>query len=125
MAYPEGIVFAFLPFGKTGNTLVDPVGVELIASARKNFMAVSLMSHIPYQLVVGGIEYVVKGNGKFHYSEARPEMAPVNRNRIDNVLPKVLANQVKVLLRYLPQVGRKTYSLEVFSGIYFHCESVR
>ena len=38
-------------------------------------MAVSLMTHIPHNAVVGGVEHVVQGYGKLNHSERRCKVA--------------------------------------------------
>src|SRR5690554_75459 len=62
MTHTKSIVFAFASFRKSTETFVDPVGVEFSSATGKNFMAVCLMTYVPYNLVFGSIEHIVQGN---------------------------------------------------------------
>jgi hypothetical protein len=43
--------------------------MEYIPSTGEDLMTVSLVPHIPYDLVVRGIEYMMEGNSKFHHTQ--------------------------------------------------------
>ena len=122
MTYTEGIVFTFLSFRKTGNSTENTVCVKKVPAAGQYLVPVSLMPHIPYKLVVWRIKYIMKCNGEFHHTQAGSEMTAENGNIIYDVLPQVLANQLKVRLIHFSQIRRISDSLEVFSGCYFHAD---
>jgi hypothetical protein len=69
--------------------------MEGFPPAGEYFMSVSLMANVPYQLVIWGIIYVVKGNGQFHHSKAGSKMTTMYTHHIDDVLPQFFTNLVQ------------------------------
>ena len=68
MSAGKGVVLALL-WGREGaQTMQLPVCVELLLTACKNLMAGSLMSHIPDDAVVWGVEYIMQGNGQLYHA---------------------------------------------------------
>jgi hypothetical protein len=64
--------------------------MKILLATGQNFMAICLMPHIPYELIVRGIEYIVKSYGQVNHTEASPEMPPIHRHTINNILPELL-----------------------------------
>jgi len=66
MTYSKRIILTLRSFRKSGDAFIDPVCMEYFPAIGKYFMAVSLMTHIPYKLIVGSIKYIMKGYCKFN-----------------------------------------------------------
>lgn len=58
---------------------------EVFAPAGQDLMAVSLMSHVPDDTVVGCIEYVVQRHRKVHCAQAGAEMTGRHRQHFQNI----------------------------------------
>jgi hypothetical protein len=63
--------------------------MENIPSSGENLMTVGLVSHIPDNLIIGGIEYVVKGHSQFNHTQAGTKMPGVGRNNLDDILTQL------------------------------------
>ena len=72
-------------------------------------MCISLVAHIPYQLIFGSIENIVKGNSKLDNAQAGAKMPGVYRDHIDNEIPYFPAQLWQLLHRHLPKVRRRIY----------------
>src|SRR5690606_18470347 len=106
MPHAESIKFTFAAFGKTADALVLPVGNKHIPAAGEDFMPVSLVAYIPYQLIVGGIKNIVQRNGKLHHTEACAKMPTMNAHHIHDVLAQFFTNlQQLILTQFLKVVG--------------------
>ena len=97
MSCAEGIVGTFVHLGETADATIGADGGELIASSGKDFMTISLVTHIPYQFIVGGVEDVVKGYSKFDSTQTRGEMPRMGCQRVNNITAQ--------LVGYLFEVG--------------------
>ena len=60
------------------------IGLELIAPAGQYFVSVGLVSDVPDEFVVRGIEDVVNGDGQFDDAETGPEVSRVVGQRFDD-----------------------------------------
>src|SRR4030095_13898907 len=96
MSHSKRVVFTFTSSWKTAKSLILSVGNKIIAPAGENFMPVSLVSHIPNQLIVGRIENIMECNGQFNHAKARTKMTPMNADNINDVLAQFVANLVKL-----------------------------
>ena len=86
MPYAEGVVLAFTALGESTESIVFPVRWKHVAAAGKDFVSVSLMAYIPYQLVVRRVKHIVQGNAKFYNSKAGSKVAAMYAHHIDDVL---------------------------------------
>mmetsp|Transcript_20625 Transcript_20625/g.44893 ORF Transcript_20625/g.44893 Transcript_20625/m.44893 type:complete len:251 (+) Transcript_20625:1572-2324(+) len=59
MAGAERIVFTFFSFAKSGDTIQLTEGGESVPSSGQNLVGVTLMGHIPNNIVVRHVEYIV------------------------------------------------------------------
>ena len=57
---------------------------KAFAAACENFVCVCLVSHVPYQLVIGGIKHIVQCHGQFHCAERRTQVTWVLAQLLDN-----------------------------------------
>ncbi len=77
VAGAERVVFAFRHFWETADAAVHPLVFELLFSACENLVGVTLVSHIPDQIVVRRVEGVMQGDGEFHDAQARAQMSRI------------------------------------------------
>jgi hypothetical protein len=87
MSYTKGIIFAFSPFGKAAKASVFAVGGKIIPASGEYFMTISLVAYVPYQLIVRSIEYIVQRYGQFNDTQASSEMASMDADYVNDVLP--------------------------------------
>ena len=77
MSAGKGVILAFLGRGEGTQSVQVAVGGKLFAPSRQYLMSAGLMTHVPYDTVVGGIEYIVQSNGEFHHTQAAGKMAGI------------------------------------------------
>ncbi|ERJ64647.1 hypothetical protein HMPREF1553_02296 [Porphyromonas gingivalis F0568] len=85
MSGRECVVFAFFRRGETADAPPLAQMAEVFAPAGQDLMAVSLMSHVPDDTVVGCIEYVVQRHRKVHCAQAGAEMTGRHRQHFQNI----------------------------------------
>src|SRR5690554_1629187 len=86
MSYTKGIIVTFLSLWEARKPFIQAVGMKNIPSASQNLMAVGLMAHIPHQLILRSVKYIVKGYGQFHHAQSRTKMTAVHRDIVHNKL---------------------------------------
>ena len=74
------------------------------------------MAHVPDQLVVRRIEYVMQRGGQLDDAETRSQMAGIQRELLDDESTQLVAVADQFLLRKFPQIGRRIDPVEVFVG---------
>ena len=82
----ESVVFAFSAGRKWGQALVLLDGVEPITAARQHLVRVGLVTHVPDEAVIGGIEHVMQGNREFDRTQASGKMPPSGADAVDQEL---------------------------------------
>ena len=90
MAYAKAVILALAAFGKPTQAIVFTIGAEIIAAPREDLMPVGLVAYIPYQLVIRGIENVMKGYRKLDHSQAGCEMASMDADRVNDILTQLI-----------------------------------
>src|SRR5690606_17834979 len=98
MPYAKGIVFTFAALRETAESAVFPVGMKLLASSGKDFMPISLMPYIPYELVIRSIEHIMQGYGKLGYAQTCSKMTAVHTDTVNNKLTQLIANLLQLRL---------------------------
>src|SRR6185295_12879307 len=104
MAHPKTIIFTFASFRKTAKAFIFPVGDKIVAAAGKDLMAISLVTNVPYQLIVRRIVNVMKCGSQFDDAKAGPKMPAMNADYIYNILAKFITNLVEFFSWQLLQV---------------------
>jgi hypothetical protein len=92
MAYAECIILTFRASWESTQPIVFSVRAEIIPAACEDLVAIGLVSYVPYELVVGGIEDVVEGYGELDYAQAGCEVASMNAHGIDDVLTEFVTD---------------------------------
>jgi hypothetical protein len=71
----KGVVFTFIPARKTRQAAQLAQAGHALAPTREDFVRVSLMTHVPDQTVMGGIENVMQGNGQLDCAKVRAQVS--------------------------------------------------
>ena len=93
MSGTKGVMDALGSFREAADAAEFPVGMEHIPSACKDFVPIGLVTHIPYDLVAGGIEDIMQRHGKFNDPEAGTQVPRIRRYHVDDELPEFIAEQ--------------------------------
>ena len=91
VAYAEGVVLAFLPVGEGAHAALGADAGHPVLAPGQDLVGVSLMPHVPDQLVARRVEHVVQGDGQLHRPQPRREMPPRYAHRLRQVLAQLLA----------------------------------
>ena len=94
MAHTEGVVFAFLPFGKAGQAFVGAQGGKRFFASCDDFVDVSLMPYIKDEFVPGRVKDPVQGQGQFHHAQIGSQVPAVLGHDFDEQLPDLLRQPV-------------------------------
>src|SRR5450432_4282840 len=81
----EGVVFAFLALGETGQTAAGAKGANAVATARQNLVRIGLVANVPDQFVGWRVEHVMQRDSKLDDTEPGSEMPASNRDRADGL----------------------------------------
>ena len=109
MTAGEGVVLALQWGGKRADAMQMTVGAERVATSCKYLVTISLMTYIPHDAVVGGIEDIVQGNGNLDDAQTRGKVTGIDRHLVDNVLAQLAANLCQLVYIQLAQVRRVFY----------------
>ena len=90
MAGIKAIIGTFLPLGKTADSPQLSKPVEVIHSSGKNLMGIALVSHIPYQLILGQIQAMKKSDGQLHHPQIGGQMPPMHGGFFQNKASQLL-----------------------------------
>jgi hypothetical protein len=90
MAHIKTVEGAFFPLRKTADPAVLAYRGKLRAPARKNFMSIGLMPHIPHDAVLRSVEGAVQRNGQIDNAETRREVSAGFGHHLDDLLPELL-----------------------------------
>ena len=83
MAHAKRIEFALLPHRERRKTLFSPQCTHTFAATGEYLVRIGLVTHVPDELIVWGIQDIVKCNGEFDHAEAGPEMTACLTHGID------------------------------------------
>jgi len=78
VAHVKAVVGRFIPLGKAADAVLLSQGGKTVAPSGEQFVGVGLVPHVPDDLVVGGGEDPVQGNGQFHHPQAGRQVAAVS-----------------------------------------------
>ena len=96
MARIEGVMGAFSPFGKTGKPLPFAQAGKSRVTPGQELVGVTLMPHIPYDLVFRRIENAVKADTKFYRTQVGGKMPPVLGNPVYNDIPNLSGKPIEI-----------------------------
>ena len=85
MSCLEFVVNAFVAFEEAGESFVLANRVQLIAASRQDFMHVSLMPHVPDELIFWRVKGVMQRDGQFDCAETCACMPADFGERFDHI----------------------------------------
>ena len=74
MGRTKRVVIGFAAFGEPAQPVFLAQSVHPVAAACQDFVRITLMPHIPDQLVARRVEDRVNGNGQFDHTQRRSKM---------------------------------------------------
>jgi len=77
VAHIKAVVGRFIPLGKPADAVLPAQGGKTVAPAGQQLVGIGLVPHVPDDLVVGGGEDPVQGNGQLHHPQAGRQVAAV------------------------------------------------
>jgi hypothetical protein len=86
MPGPEGVVLALVPLQEAGDAVFLTQRLHLARATRQDLVRVSLVAHVPDDLIARRIEDAVQRDGKLHHPEARTDVTPRARADVDETL---------------------------------------
>ena len=114
MASTKGVVLALLDAREATDSTHLTIGWEEVTTTCDDLVGISLMAHVPHQLIVGGVIDVVKRNGELHHTKTRSQVTRVFRALLDDVLSKLVTIHLKLLDREALKIGRRVYLAKEF-----------
>ena len=99
MAHAEGVERTLGHLGESADAFVCAVGLERFPPACDDLVGISLVPHVPDNLVGGGIVDIVQGYGKFYSAETGSEMSRIPGAAVYHVPPDLTAQGLKLFDR--------------------------
>ena len=87
----KGVIGAFAAFGEAGQTILHPQGADPVATSCQDFMGITLMGHVPNNLVLGGVENRMQGDGHFHNTQPRSKVTTRHRHGRNRLGPHLIS----------------------------------
>ena len=78
MARSESVILALGTFGKTADSAVLAKSAEFLLTPGQKLMRVRLVADIPYEAVMSGIKYIMKGYRQFNTPRLGARWPPVS-----------------------------------------------
>ncbi len=103
----QGVVGAFGHARKAADAAQPALAAERLAAPRDDLVGVGLVADVPYDAVVGRVVDVVQRCGQLHGSEARGQMARVDRAFVDDVAAQFVAVTAQLLRPELFELLRR------------------
>ena len=113
MPRDKRVVLALRRIGERTQTLELPVCREPVSAPRQYLMRISLVTYIPYQLILRRVEYVVQRYRQFYRTQRRTQMTGMLTQRLDDILPQLGTHLRQLTYRHLLQVGRRVYMTDI------------
>src|SRR5258706_9755150 len=108
----EGVVFALAALGEPGKAAALTHRTHAPASPGQDLVRIGLVADIPDDLVLRRIEDAVQRYGKLDDAEAGAEMAPRDRNRVDELAAQFIGSLPKLAVFQVPQIARERNLVE-------------
>ncbi len=82
-------------------------GVQLVAPAGKHLVRIGLVSHIPDEPVIGGVEHIMQGNRELHRAQSCRKVPTAGCDALNQKLPQFLRQIGQFCSRQPAQVRRR------------------
>ena len=112
MGGAKGVVLAFGPAGEAGEATALAQRADPVAPPGQYLMRIGLVTDVPNQFVIGGIEDVMQGNRQLDHAETGSKMAARNCNRVDGLGAQFVGNLLQVPRINAAQIGRALDQVE-------------
>ncbi len=99
MANVQHVIFTFVTPRERMQTAFFADGADAIAAAGQNLVWISLMAHIPDQMIKRRVIDVMQRNGQFHHAEAGSKVPAGLAYAIQQVLPQLATQGWQLLFR--------------------------
>ena len=86
--------------------------MKTVTPSGKDFMSISLMADVPYNLVTGRIKTVVQGNRQLNGAKIGTEMTTCGRNGVQKKFPDLNGKIGKLFRLQFLQIGWRVYSFK-------------
>ncbi len=103
----KGVVLAFRATGKRRQTAWLLDGGQALAPAGQHLVRIRLMSDVPDQAVLRGLENIMQGNRELDCSETGGEMSAARADAVDQELSQLGSQRGQARDRQAPQVRRR------------------
>jgi hypothetical protein len=110
----EGIVFTFSATEETAQSPVLAQAVHGLSSPGQDLVGIGLVTDVPYQPVVRGIEDRVQGDGQFYRAQAGSQVTASGRNGFKQALAYLIGQLDQLRLIELTQIRR---CVDLFEGV--------
>src|ERR1700751_4674421 len=97
MRRPERVKGALGAFGEAGQASALTQGANATSPPGQDLVRVSLVTDVPDQPVVRGIEHIVKRHGELHHPETGPEVPTSDRHRTDRFKAQLIRKRFEVV----------------------------
>ena len=96
MARTEMIELAFAALEISRHTALLAEGVERAETAGDQFVRVGLVTHIPHHAILVQIKGLIEGQGEFHHTKPRSEMATAGGHHLKMTLPDLTGDVFQI-----------------------------
>src|SRR5260221_6247737 len=107
MRRAEWVIFALGALGEAGKSAALPQCSDAVAPFGEDLVRIGLMSHVPDQTVVGGVEDVMQRDRQLDDAQAGAEMPAGDRDGVYGLLAQLVGDLAQLAAVEAPQVGRR------------------
>ena len=104
MTAGKGIVFTLRRGGEGLDAAQLPVCAELFPPSCQDLVAIGLMAYVPHDSVFRRVEHIMQGYSNLHDTEARGQMAGIDRHFLHDVFSQLFAKHGQIVNRQLAQI---------------------
>ena len=105
VARDESVVLALIGVRKTGKSVQLAELIKPLPAARQQFMGVTLVADIKNDLVFGGLQHPVQGNGQLHCAQIGGQVAARFRHMVQQKAPDLGTQLPDLLIRQIFQIA--------------------
>ena len=99
MPRPKAVVLALVPLQESRNPALLAKGPKAVVAAGQKLVYISLVAHVPHNLVFGGVVDIVEGDRQLHYTKARGQVTAMLGYLPDNSFPHLGGQAIKFFHR--------------------------
>ncbi len=115
-AAPNGSYSLSRAPGEAGQPAGLAQRADAVAPAGEDLVRVGLVADVPDQPVARGVEHRVQRHGQLHHAQVRTQVPARDRHRVDQLRPKLVRHQPKLLPRQVAKIRGETNTVEMRRG---------